>query len=192
MRINQKGWWENDTDEGHGVDPNLAEGIYKFLLSQDAHSVIDLGCGTGYYTNYLNRRGIECLGIDGNPNTKKLAGEDALVMDLTQHLYLEPSDWVLSLEVGEHIPEAFEQTFLDNIARNAAHGVILSWAIPDQPGDGHVNCRENAYIIEQMWLRNFNVSVDDTIMLREWASAYPRVGWWFNQSLMVFLHKEQL
>jgi len=44
-----------------------------------------------------------------------------------------------SLEVLEHIPAAHEHTALDNVARVAREGVVLSWATPGQEGFHHVN-----------------------------------------------------
>ena len=41
---------------------------------------------------------------------------------------------VMSLEVGEHIPADYEAIFLDNLARHAKEGVLLSWARPNQGG----------------------------------------------------------
>ena len=36
------------------------------------------------------------------------------------------------LQVAEHIPAQHEQTFLENVYRHAALGVVLSWAVPGQ------------------------------------------------------------
>ena len=36
------------------------------------------------------------------------------------------------LQVAEHIPAQHERTFLENIYRHAALGVVLSWAVPGQ------------------------------------------------------------
>ena len=55
-------------------------------------------------------------------------------------------DWVLSLEVGEHIPAKYFDTFIKNLCKHSKEGIILSWAIKDQDGLGHVNCRPNEYI----------------------------------------------
>lgn len=36
-------------------------------------------------------------------------------------------DWVLSLDVGQEIPEASQEGFLDNVARLAGRGAVISW-----------------------------------------------------------------
>jgi tryptophanyl-tRNA synthetase len=49
-------------------------------------------------------------------------------------------DWIISLEVAEHIPEKYEAVYLDNIFRHAKEGIILSWAVPGQIGLSLVVC----------------------------------------------------
>ena len=58
----------------------------------------------------------------------------------------EKPDWILSLEVGEHIPKEFESAFIQNLTRNAKKGIIISWAIKGQGGYGHFNEQNNKYI----------------------------------------------
>ena len=60
--------------------------------------------------------------------------------DLSVPLALPRSDWVVSLEVGEHILWRYEAFFLCNLHY---HGVILSWASLGQTGYYH----SNQYII---------------------------------------------
>ncbi|KAK7004452.1 hypothetical protein BgiMline_005973, partial [Biomphalaria glabrata] len=52
-------------------------------------------------------------------------------LDLTApHYGLPIYDWILSIEVAEHIPAKFEEIYLDNLVRHAREGIILSWAVP--------------------------------------------------------------
>ena len=57
-----------------------------------------------------------------------------------------PYDWVLSLEVGEHLPKRHEAAFLENCHRHNARGMVLSWATRGQGGTGHVNEQDNDYV----------------------------------------------
>ena len=63
--------------------------------------------------------------------------------------HVPPSDWVMSLEVGEHVPARFEDVIFDNIATHAHDAVVLSWAAPGQPGLGHVNTLPEARVVAQ-------------------------------------------
>jgi hypothetical protein len=87
----------------------------------------------------------------------------------------------MSLEVGEHIPAEFESIYLDNVAKHAKGLIILSWAVPGQNGDGHVNCQSNEHIIDEMHLRSFTLDEVATKALRNSASL-----WWFKNTIMVF------
>ncbi len=70
-------------------------------------------------------------------------------LDLTLPQYGLPMyDWVISLEVAEHIPAQFEAVYMDNIARHAREGVVLSWARPGQGGYSHVNNRPFEYVVK--------------------------------------------
>ena len=180
--INKKGFWESSDSSGHLYDEPLSHAIVKFLTIKNGQSVIDLGCGMADYTRALLKNGFECAAYDGNPNTVSLTGGIARVLDLSQPFELDKKyDWVLCLEVGEHIPKKFEKIFLDNVSRHAITGIILSWAIRGQGGDGHVNCRSNLYIVNQMKKRGCSYDVNSTNMLRNEATFG-----WFKNTLMVF------
>ncbi len=194
MKINERGYWENETEEGHGVDERLAEALLNFFWTisrskQEFITVIDIGCGNGFYTNYINReRGpVVCYGYDGNPNTPQITNGSCGVMDFTQPLttYSE-HNWGLCLEVGEHIPPEYEEIFFDNIDKLCKDGIILSWAVEGQGGDGHVNCHNNEYVIDKMNGMGFWYDESNTLLLRELCTPYPFTGWWFNNTLMVF------
>lgn len=185
MKINKNGFWEEPLSVGHGVDKNLAVAIGDFLLTERCHTLVDLGCGNGYYTNYLKSVGIYSVGIDGNPNTASL-GKDFFIFDLSKPFMFHTKDWVLSLEVGEHIPKEHEDLFINNVANLAEYGIILSWAIEGQGGDGHVNCRNNDYIVKKLQNLGFEWYEIPTTWLRSKCSPYPETGWWFRNTLMVF------
>lgn len=144
--------------------------------------IVDLGCGKGDYIKYLTNLGYNITGYDGNPNTFELSSGVASTLNLTKkNLGLKVFDWVLSLEVGEHIPKCFEQRYLDNICSVANSGLILSWGVPGQSGYGHVNCRPLSYIIEEMEKRNFRYIEHESLLLRS-NVTYD----WFKNTLMVF------
>ena len=52
--------------------------IYHTLLGGKPSSVLDLGCGPGFYTGRLARRGCSCSGIDFSPASIAYAREQAL------------------------------------------------------------------------------------------------------------------
>ena len=93
-------------------------------------------------------------------------------MDLTLPQYWLPVyDWAVSLEVLEHIPADYEQTALDNVARVAREGVVLSWATPGQEGFHHVNNQPLEHVEEVMAARNFRRDVSASQLLRNAVGA---------------------
>jgi len=93
-------------------------------------------------------------------------------MDLTMPQYWLPVyDWALSLEVLEHIPAAYEHIALDNVARVAREGVVLSWATPGQEGFHHVNNQPLQYVEQVMAARNFKRDLGATQLLSSAVGA---------------------
>ncbi len=176
--LHERGFWIDDDDDGHHYDTRLSMGLGDYFRDK---TVIDMGCGKGDYVRHLRRRGITCDGCDGNPITKQF--DDSLhIIDLSEPFELKKRyDWVLCLEVGEHVPKAYEEVLFNNIDRHATHGVILSWAIPGQTGRGHVNEQSNDYIKGVMSNRGFWYDHEWSIAFRG-AARLP----WFKNTLMVF------
>jgi hypothetical protein len=101
----------------------------------------------GNYVKTFNQNNINAIGYDGNPNTPELTNNLCNTLDLSIPVkFNEPFDWVMSLEVGEHLPKKFEDIFIHNLHNNNKFGIILSWAIKGQGGHGHVNEQNNDYI----------------------------------------------
>jgi len=150
----------------------LAQNIFN------GKSVVDLGAGLGHYGTIMQKvEGVKVdwVGYDGAINVQ--GATDGLVrfMDLTQpHASDErpcvAGDWVLSLEVAEHIPPEHTDAFLRNIRCHTREGAVISWALPTQMGGlGHVNMKEEKDAIEAVEKWGFKVDWDLTNQVR--ASA---------------------
>lgn len=177
----------------HQHSPQLMEKILKMWTDKSV-PVIDLGCGLNYYVTVLNCAGYQAWGYDaiylGHLRSSK--------MDLTKPL--ESYDGreyvlfgsggsgrknVLSLEVGEHIPSDKADVYLDNVANSAKGGdIILSWAVPGQAGVGHINCRENRWVSEEMDRRGYKMNRGNSYELRM-AVRGSHCSWFVN-TLMYF------
>jgi cyclopropane fatty-acyl-phospholipid synthase-like methyltransferase len=182
LTISSNGYWESNTDIGHVHDQPLCESIYKFLKLNEINNILDLGCGTAKYAKYFISNNIICEAYDGNPNTEKISEGIGKVLDLSKPVQFQSLyDCVMSLEVGEHIPEQFEEIFLDNVCNNTNKWIILSWAIIGQQGNGHVNCKNNHYIIEKLKNKNFKYMPEISQVFRNESTA-P----WFKNTIMVF------
>ena len=148
----------------------------------------DLGCGLGGYCKIFDAYGWNILhGFEGTEGIHKIAVWEAIFnIDLSvpviQKMFDSKYDFVLCLEVGEHIPRKREQVFIDNICYFANKDIVLSWAVPGQySASGHVNCRSNDYVISELAKRGFIIDNDMTEKLRE-ASYFK----WFKDTIMHF------
>lgn len=186
VTVTNTGAWDGqDADSEHVYDKQLSEAIIEFLGKEKCRSAVDFGCGMGEYVKAFNAAGIVTEGFDGNPYTVELTEGFGSVQDLS--ILFDTGvryDWVISLEVGEHIPYKYETNFIENVVRHAKNGVILSWAVKGQAGYGHVNCRNNPYIKSKMESYGFVNDEKAENKLRKKA-FYP----WFHNTVMVFRKK---
>jgi hypothetical protein len=175
------GIWLNNTLEGHGYDIHLSNALVQILKKNNISNVYDFGCGHGLYTRNLLINNILCKGYDGNPNTNQLTDNLCNVLDLSKKFELPKKEYVITLEVGEHIPKLYEETFIQNIHNHNTKGIILSWAVIGQGGDGHINCQDNHYIKQIFNDLGYTNNIDDENYLRANSSFS-----WFKNTIMVF------
>ena len=111
------------------------------------------GDGPGLYKKYYDGTGLLASydAYDGAPFIETETGGNVKFLDLSIPQYGLPIyDWVICLEVAEHIPAKFEDIFLSNLVRHAKHGIILSWAVPGQPGHYHVNNKPLKLVVQSL------------------------------------------
>ena len=126
------------------LDEGLARELAKFFGNS---SVTELGAGVGRYKRVTKALGrtTSYTAYDGMPDVEERSNHWVRHADLASECELEESDWVLTLEVAEHIPKAFQEAFLRNIDRANRRGVIISWSVwnasTGSSHHGHVNAR---------------------------------------------------
>ena len=181
MKISNDGRWL-DKNPKHFFDIRLSNHIYKLIEKKNIKSLVDFGCGDCKYIKQFINNELYCEGYDGNPYTEKISDGIGKILNLIEEIKLDKKfDCVLSLEVGEHIPFKYEQIFIDNITKHSSKLIILSWATPNQGGDGHFNERDNNYIINKIEDKKFKFNKEETINLREECKFN-----WFKNTIMVF------
>ena len=75
--------------------------------------------GCEFFNTKFQENNINAIGFDGNPNTPELTNNLCKVLDLSiPKQFNKPFDWVMTLEVGEHLPQQFEDIFIQNIHNN--------------------------------------------------------------------------
>lgn len=180
VKIGDTGIWTNrDVDKSHYFDKSLAKGLYEFFKLEKVKTVADFGCGLGDYVSFLNENGIKSDGYDGNPFTTEI-NPKCKVIDLSKQNLIQKYSWVISFEVGEHIPKEYEDAFINNLHVNNKEGVIITWALEGIPGFGHVNCRDWKYIRDKFINLGYTLDEENTNKLRNLCDLS-----WLSWSLMV-------
>jgi hypothetical protein len=184
--ISDTGYWNGKTaHDHHAHSPELACWIYNFLKSKNQTDVqiYDFGCGLGNYLEKLKENGFDKLtGYEAEIPDKKVF-ENIKKYDLTIPIDLPIKGNILSLEVGEHIPIQYMDVYINNISNNCKKYLILSWAMPDQPGHGHVNCLENKEVITILEQKGFKLLSSETSNAR---SVIKDDCYWFKNTLLIF------
>ena len=131
-------------------------------------SVLDLGAGLGQYGHALLSADsrVAWHGYDGAGNVEEATGSFVRFVDLTLPLSLPRADWVLSLEVGEHVPSAHEAVLIRNLHALNCRGILLSWASLWQSGHGHVNNHGLPYLRRTFEGLGYRVREDLTHAMR--------------------------
>ena len=160
--------------------------LFSLLYSLgEPESYLDIGCGDSYFINLMKARVGEknALGVD-------LDGfEDYVIAhDLRTPLYLNRVfDMVVSLEVGEHLPEESADTYCDTLARHTQKWLVFSAAHINQGGWQHINCQNKDYWLEKLTNRElkFLPGITEQIVLA-WKPFVPNGCSWAYENLMIF------
>lgn len=179
--IGKTGIWSEDEAYAHAFSYYTAKYIGDYF-EKDV-PVIDLGCGKGTYCQYLSDRGFQLVtGVEGFPSND-VEYEHIRQLDLTILMHNPIPGNCISIEVFEHIPKSCEDIFVQNILTNCSGKLVLSVAVEGQPGLGHVNCRNNDYVINLFEGHGFKFQPERTAEIR--SKVEPHVDYLRN-TLMVF------
>ena len=166
----------------------LAENVFA------GKTVVDLGADLGHYGKIFREEGSkvkEWEGYDGTMNVEKVTNGLVHFMDLSQpdaadQRLCAEGEYVLSLEVGEHIPKEYQENFLRNIRCHATEGAVISWA--NQGGHAHINNPPLEEVKALMHKWSFEIDEELTHGAKAAASR-----WYFQNNIVVYkLAKEKL
>lgn len=162
----------------------LIQELSSFIVEENIASINDFGAGVGQYKPEILQRHPNMVyeAYDGAGNVNEYTNGNVDFFDLTLPLGLPKSEWVMSLEVGEHVPSMFEGMVIRNLHRHNTKGIILSWGVLGQGGHSHVNNHSNEYIIEIFERLGYTYLQDWTARFRQSKGIYS----YFKESIMVF------
>ena len=183
----------------HHVDaaPRVLNELASMIQEENITSISDFGAGIGQYKAAMLKRRDKDASLsslkefnayDGAGNVHEYTKGFLRFFDLTLPLSLPRTDWVLSFEVGEHVPSAFEGMVIRNLHYHNCRGIILSWAILGQHGHAHINNHSNEYIIAIFEQLGYRFDAEASAKFRNDDGNYK----WFVKSLMVFRRHENV
>ena len=174
----------------HRANPELLDNLSTFIRKEKMKSLVDFGAGIGSYVANLEELfpNMVFRGFDGAPDVDDYTFGYIKFLDLSLPQNLPQSDWVMSLNVGEHMPSTAEGMFIRNLHTNNCKGIILSWETPEQPGIGHVNLHTNHYLIKLFQSLGYAFDVGETKEFREGQLKNSP----FQKSLLIFRRLQKL
>lgn len=156
-----------------------AEVVVPLVLdSYPAQTVVDVGCGEGWWGRAFAERGCDVVGIE---NAAVDAEIPVQVLDLARPLPdVGRFDLAACLEVAEHLPPERAEGLVADLCR-LSRTVLFSAAIPGQGGAGHLNERWPGYWVELF--ADHNYACSGALRWRIWNDE--RVENWYRQNLIV-------
>jgi len=150
------------------------------------YSICDIGCGEGHLIKYFHDKyRIDVTGIDGLPENKANA-DPSIRGKIIIHDYtsgwgpLVPVDMNISCEFVEHVEEQYAGNYLLQFCN--CNVLVMTHALPRQPGHHHVNCKPDSYWIALMNAFGFELSVL-TCQYRKLAHDRGKVLW---ETILIF------
>jgi hypothetical protein len=163
--------------------------LIHFIKNEKMQSLSDFGAGQGQYGVQIQKTFPETLiyrGYDGAGDVEIFTESFLSFFDLTIPLKLPVSDWVMSLEVGEHIPSNQEGMMIRNLHAHNCKGIILSWSVAGHGGHHHVNLHNNKYLIDIFSELGYDNDVESANLM---TSNIPQM-WGFLRKIMIFRRRD--
>lgn len=161
--------------------------VFEYYLTPK--SVIDIGCGEGWFGAEFGKRTDCKVYLSDNDGFESPNKADGIWLkrDLETEIpwnSLFTFDLAICLEVAEHLTETAGANLV-NLINRCTDNILWSAAIPGQGGHGHVNEQWPNY-----WIHQFNDLgfFAEPIGLELWEN--PEVEPWYKQNLYLLTRSE--
>ena len=191
-----KGWYE--TDVPIGVNTNFdyqniddeekpfSQGLARWIKEYyNPGRIVDIGCGPGTYVYSFQEIGIDSRGYDIN----QVVLDKPSLTQMSMFDLDDPSEFIICLEVAEHIETSLNDDIVDSLYKNLKPGgtLVFSAAHPGQGGVGHINCQTKEYWLEKFESKGFK---RDVFAERDWEiytelNKNEYMGWFMINKLIL-------
>ncbi len=169
--------------------------IADAIINQYApKSIIEFGCGSGQLSKALAASGVEITALDGyaTPDFAGISNISFHKVDLNNpdeaQTFLRSLnrkfDLAISMEVAEHLDPSVSASLIEMMT-SVAEVVVFSAAVPEQDGDGHINCQSRSFWHDLFEKNSFQLK--DTI--RKQIRDNARVGKWYALNTVDYVRK---
>lgn len=174
---NYQGYTNVQDQQQQHLGGNLREGdpytfcpsVWDYLIKRfSIKSVMDLGSGMGYASDYFYRKDLQVLAVEGLRDNVDRSVYPAICHDITIGPVYARVDLVHCQEVVEHI----EEDYLDNLLKSLTCGriIVMTNALPGQGGHHHVNEQPTEYWVSHLMSRGCELLVEDSNRIRKLAA----------------------
>lgn len=167
---NENGVYQGINYNRYLYDCGLKDVLVNFCKKMSVKTVVDFGCGPGWYVAYLRRALVDAAGFDANASTPELTGyinngsKCCFVADLTEDLEApEKYDMSMLLNVGQYIDKEYENTLIYNLTRNTNKYILINW----ENNEEGVNCVSEAHLLDVLKRHNYIKNDYATTIFRE-------------------------
>lgn len=162
---------------GHENETHIDKGAIQYLVDAlEIKSVVDIGCGPGGMVETMKRMGLEVVGLDGDYTVSRpdYIKENVVIHDFATGPYDlgRTYDLAWTVEFVEHVDEIYMQNFID-VFKQCKY-VIMTHALPGQPGHHHVNCQHAGYWLNVMEKNGFEAKPYTLQMVRQVSTMRER------------------
>jgi len=130
-------------------------------------SMIDIGCGAGWVTQWWAHAGVRALGVEGDPAAFAARRTDAMYRhDYTAGPFTPKDHYDLGwcAEFVEHVEEKYMANWMATM--QACRLVVITFATPGQGGHHHVNEQPEEYWIDRFATAAFDIDREETARMR--------------------------
>jgi SAM-dependent methyltransferase len=153
---------------GHQHMSWVDEPVLDHLIARyQIKSMLDVGCGLGAMVDLARSKGIDAMGVDGDPQIDHYyvlrhdyTRGPFLIGHITDHV-----DLIWCVEFVEHVEAIYQENYLATFA--SGHVLYLTAAYPGQGGYHHVNEQPMEYWIDLLTAHGWKLDEDATDWVHE-------------------------
>jgi SAM-dependent methyltransferase len=168
--------------------PKMAEAVLQEF--PNIKTLADVGCGGGIFAAEFQGNGLRVVGCEYSAASRKAAkkrGVEIHPFDVSvsqKPLPGSPFQAVMTLEVGEHIPDPLADAFVQYLIKTGDL-IIFTAALPGQGGHGHINEQPKSYWAERFSKFGFTLDESATARLANRLRSLQTFPYLFN-NLQIF------